>query len=109
MSETLIGSKIKIDGEIEAQEPVVIQGAVRGKVSSSGGVYVENSAQVEADIEAQLVEIGGTLTGNVVAHERIELKESSRMIGDITSRGLHIISGAMFMGNITNPDMGGER
>ncbi len=106
MAETTIGSSIVIDGEISGEESLVIQGTVKGKISVTEGVYIENSATVNADINAQTVENAGVLTGNVNAQNRVELKSESKMIGDVCAPRIQIADGALFKGNI---DMDVER
>ena len=106
MANTVIGNSIVIDGEITGEEAVVVQGTVKGKITVSQSVYVENAATVEADVEADTVEIGGVLTGNVSAAGRVEIKADGKMIGDIKAPRILIADGALFKGNI---DMDVER
>lgn len=106
MANTVIGSTIVIDGEISGEEPVVVQGTVKGRISVSENVYVENSATLEADVEADSVEVSGTLTGNVTAGTRVEIKAEGKMVGDVKSPRILIADGALFKGNI---DMDVER
>ena len=103
---TVIGSTITIDGEISGDESLVIQGAVKGRINVSQNVWIENSATVEADIEADAVEIGGTLTGNVIARGRVELKADAKVIGDLKTPRLNLVDGALFKGAV---DMDVER
>jgi cytoskeletal protein CcmA (bactofilin family) len=103
---TVIGSSISIDGEITGNEPLVIQGTVKGRIALSESVFIENSANVEADLEADSVEVGGVVTGNISASAKVELKAESKMVGDIRSPRILIADGALFKGNI---DMDVER
>ena len=48
-------------------------------------MFVENSATVEADVEAESVEVSGVLTGNVEANSRVEIKADGKMVGDVKS------------------------
>ena len=106
MANTVIGSSIVIDGEITGEEPVVVQGTVKGRVAVGDNVFVEPNATVEADVEAESVEVAGVLTGNVTAAGRVELKADGKMIGDIKAPRILIADGALFKGNI---DMDVER
>ena len=100
MANTIIGSTIVIDGEIYGEEDLVIQGTVKGKIALKESLYVENSGQVEADIETQNVEISGTVTGNITATDKVELKSDGRMVGDIKAPRILIADGASFKGNV---------
>ena len=74
MANTVIGSSIVSDGEISGDEDLVIQGTVKGRISLKESLMVESSGVVEADIETQNVEIGGRVTGNITATDKVELK-----------------------------------
>ena len=54
MSQTVIGTSMVIDGEITGDESLVIQGTVKGKISVKETLLIENSAVVEADVEASI-------------------------------------------------------
>ena len=100
MANTVIGTNITIEGEIRGEEPLTILGTVKGKVFLSQGVVIEPGANVEADIEAQSVVVGGKLTGNVVAVERLEVRPEGRMVGDARAARIMIADGASFKGNV---------
>ncbi len=100
MANTVIGSTIVIDGEISGEEAVVVQGTVKGRIATSQSVFVENSATLEADVEADSVEVGGVVTGNISAGSRVEIKAEGKMVGDVKSPRILIADGALFKGNI---------
>ena len=100
MASTIIGSSIVIEGEINSEEDLVIQGTVKGRVSLRDNLVVEESGVVEADIEAQNVSIAGQVTGNVQAGERVEIAPGGRMVGDLRAPRIHIADGAAFKGNV---------
>jgi cytoskeletal protein CcmA (bactofilin family) len=100
MANTIIGSSIVIDGEISGDEDLVIQGTVKGKISLKESLFVESSGVVEADIEVQNVDVGGRVTGNISATDKVELKRECRVIGDIRAPRILIADGASFKGNV---------
>jgi cytoskeletal protein CcmA (bactofilin family) len=61
---------------------------------------VESNGLVEADIGAQSVSIGGSVTGNVTASDRVDLLAGGRLIGDVKAARLTIADGASFKGNV---------
>jgi cytoskeletal protein CcmA (bactofilin family) len=85
MANTVIGNTIVIDGEISGDEDLTIRGTVKGRISLSASLFVENSGNVEADIEAS---------------EKVELKADGRMVGDIKAPRILIADGATFKGNV---------
>jgi len=97
---TVIGKGITIEGEVSSEDEVVVGGIIRGKLASDGPVTVEADGVVEADIGAQSVSIGGTVTGNITAAERVDLLSGSRLVGDVKAARLTIADGASFKGNV---------
>ena len=100
MANTVIGSTIVIDGEISGSDTLVVQGAVKGRIALTESVFVESSARLDADLEVDAVEIGGTVTGNINAKGRVEIKAEGKMVGDIKAPRILIADGALFKGNI---------
>lgn len=100
MANTVIGSTIVIDGEITGNEDLVIQGTVKGRVSLRQNVYVEETGVLEANVEAATITILGTLTGDVQASDRAELKSNCRVVGDIRAPRVLIADGASFKGSV---------
>lgn len=100
MANTVIGSTIVIDGEITGDEDLIIQGTVKGRISLRENIYVEQSGVVEANIETATITIQGTVTGDVQASERAELKSECHVVGDIRAPRILIADGASFKGNV---------
>jgi cytoskeletal protein CcmA (bactofilin family) len=100
MGNTVIGSGIVIDGEVSGEEPLTVLGTIKGKITTSQTVAVEPGATVEADIETQSLSVGGRVTGNVNARERVEVRANGKMVGDIKAPRIVIADGASFKGNV---------
>ena len=100
MAGTIIGSGLTVEGEITSDEDVVVTGTVRGKLSVEGAVTVDAGALVEADISAGSLQVGGSVTGNVAAGDRVDLLSGGRLIGDVKASRLTIADGASFKGNV---------
>lgn len=100
MAGTIIGQGITIEGEITSDEEVVVAGTVRGKLNVDGPVTIDAGAVVEADIGATSLAVGGSVTGNVTATERVDLLSGARLIGDVKAARLTIADGASFKGNV---------
>lgn len=75
-------------------------GSLQGRVSVREQVLVEAEAVVEADIEGRTVEIVGTVTGNVVATDRVEIRNDGRLTGNIKAPRINIADGALFRGSV---------
>lgn len=104
MAGTVIGEGLSIEGELTGDDEVVVQGSLRGTLSTSGAVSVGPRGVVQADVEASALSVAGQVTGNVTATDRVDLQAGGRLIGDVKSARLTIADGASFKGNV---DMGG--
>lgn len=100
MAGTIIGQGITIEGEITSDEEVVVAGTVRGRLAVDAPVTIETGAVVEADVGASTLSVGGNVTGNVTATERVDLLSGARLIGDVKAARLTIADGASFKGNV---------
>jgi cytoskeletal protein CcmA (bactofilin family) len=91
---------VEIEGEIEGEEDLVIQGRIQGKIVSRRDLTVDSSGKVEASITTKNLAVSGMLTGNVNATERVEVRKEGKMVGDIKAPRVVIADGAKFKGNI---------
>lgn len=100
MAGTIIGSGLTIEGEITSDEDVVVAGTLRGKLGVEGAVTIEAGALVEADVAAASLQVGGNVTGNITASDRVDLLTGGRLVGDVKASRLTIADGASFKGNV---------
>ncbi len=95
---TIIGKDSIIEGTINVQGGIRIDGMVKGKVSASESVAVGESGTIEAELTARVAIIGGKVVGNIFARDKIELQANATVEGDITTKNLIVEEGAIFHG-----------
>jgi cytoskeletal protein CcmA (bactofilin family) len=96
-----VGSSVVIKGQLSAQEDVVIAGRVEGTVSVEGHlVVVEPGGHVAADVVAKGIVVAGNVNGSLAADERIELRSSARVEGELTAPRIAIAEGAVLCGKV---------
>jgi cytoskeletal protein CcmA (bactofilin family) len=100
MASTVIGAGITIEGEVSADEEIVVQGVIRGKLDAKEGVTVETGGVVEADITGGPTTVAGTVTGNITSTDKVELQAGARVIGNVKATRITIADGAQFKGNV---------
>lgn len=103
---TFFGSNVVIDGTISGNEPVVVEGTVRGKINLSSDLRIGTSARVEATVHAKNVTVEGKVTGDISADDRLELVTSAAVDGNIKAPRIIVAEGAKFRGSV---DMGSPR
>lgn len=98
--ETVLGPTLEIEGEIEGDEALVIQGKVSGKIISNKSLTVDSSGKVEAQVKTNSLAVSGRLSGNVEASDMVEIRREGVMTGDIKAPRIVIADGAKFKGHI---------
>ncbi len=94
-----IGASIVIKGELTAQEHIVVSGRVEGSISVPGhAVTVRPGAELVADIDARAIEVSGKVFGTLSASERIDLRETAQVEGELNAPALRLEYGASFQG-----------
>lgn len=100
-----IGASIIVRGELVAQEDVLIAGRVEGSIRVEGHrVIVAPGAEVTASIHAREIVVSGHVAGNVTAIERLDIRETADMKGDLVTPCLKMSEGAKFRGKVDMKD-----
>jgi cytoskeletal protein CcmA (bactofilin family) len=102
---SVFASQPELAGEIKFADMVRVNGHIAGTVySKSGTLIIDSSATVDAHIDVAVAVIGGTVHGDIVAHQRIELGPCAKIYGNIWTRSLAVKDGAFFDGVCTMID-----
>jgi len=103
---TIIGPDAKFKGELSFQGGVRVDGSFEGSISTTGRVFVSKDGQVKAEVKAASVALEGAIEGNIAAQDKIELRATGKMIGDIQASKLLVVEGATFIGRCeVGPDV----
>ena len=96
-----IGKSVIIRGELSGSEDLYLDGEVEGNISlTEHNLIVGPNGRVRANIIAKDVVVHGKVDGNVQGHDRVELKKSAVLSGDISTQRIVIEDGAFFKGAI---------
>jgi len=99
-----IGQSVTIKGTLTAREDLTIDGSFEGRISIEDHVLtIGPNGRIKAEIQGKSVVVGGEVTGNITADDRIEITASGSVRGDIRSARIAIADGARLSGHI---DMG---
>jgi cytoskeletal protein CcmA (bactofilin family) len=103
MSEEMasIGKSIVINGELSGSEDLTIEGRVDGKIELRDHVLtVGTNGRIKAQVSAKAIVVLGSVTGNLNATEKVDIKESGSVEGDIVAPRVAIADGSHFRGSI---------
>lgn len=112
---SIIGSGMRVVGDISADGVVKIEGAVVGTVRAAKQVLVAKGGEVEGDVVSREAIIGGEVRGGIYAEERVELQATSVVHGDVSTKKLFVqeggeINGVLRMGeDAGQPPQQGQR
>ncbi|MFP4441834.1 MAG: polymer-forming cytoskeletal protein [Spirochaetia bacterium] len=95
---TRFGAETSFKGVLRFTESVRISGRFEGQIHSTGFLYIEETAEVWADITAGIIIIGGTVHGDVEATERLEMLPTGKIYGNVRTVKLRIADGVVFEG-----------
>src|SRR5258708_39889258 len=96
--ETMIGAESSFQGTLRSKGSVRIDGKIEGGVAAEGVILGERG-EVQGDISARTIVVGGKVTGNIHATESLELLAKSQVFGDLHAPQLLIAEGAIFEGS----------
>lgn len=96
-----IGKSVVIKGDLTGSEDLYVDGQVEGSISlKTNSLTVGPNGQIKASVEAKGVVVQGKLEGNVQASDRVELRKSAVVTGDISTQRISIEEGAYLKGKI---------
>ncbi len=99
-SMSVIGSGMRIVGDIESNGVIKVEGVVDGAVRGARQLLLGKSGTIHGDIHAVDAILGGTVVGTVVASERVEVQSSSSVEGDIHTKSMVVFEGGMINGTV---------
>lgn len=95
-----VGYGTVLTGETSFQAMLRVDGHLTGRITSeSGTLIVGSSGRVDANIAVSAAIIGGTVNGDIIALEKVELGRTARVLGNIQTPRIIIEDGAVFEGN----------
>lgn len=95
---TVIGADATLKGELTFEKAVRVDGKVEGKIVTKGQLAISQGGKVQAEVQAGSVIVEGDVIGNLHASDRIELRRSARLRGDLRASKLLVAEGASFVG-----------
>ncbi|MGH9493559.1 MAG: bactofilin family protein [Candidatus Sulfotelmatobacter sp.] len=96
-----IGKSVVVKGELTGSEDLYVDGQIEGSIAlKDNSLTVGPHGQVKASVEAKSVVVQGKLEGNIKANERVELRKSAVVTGDITTQRIAIEEGAYLKGKV---------
>jgi len=102
-----IGQSVTVEGKITSSQDIRIDGRVDGSIDVGQHELVLGAGSaIKANVNARSVLVGGSLTGDVTAADRIQIQSTGVLVGDIVTPRLIIQDGGLLRGKA---DVAGAR
>ncbi len=107
----LIAAGTVVEGKLRTPGSIRVDGKVIGEVMATQNISIGNTGDVEGNVSAKTVTIGGKIKGLIVAQEKLVFESKAVVHGDIRAAKLVIDEGAVFDGKcmmsekITTPNL----
>jgi cytoskeletal protein CcmA (bactofilin family) len=105
---SLIGMGTHVTGDISTEVSLRVDGSVQGNLTANGqniiSVVIGATGEVIGNIHAHRVVVAGKVTGNIMATERVELRNNCQVDGDISYQSLALEHGSKVQGRLRQLD-----
>ena len=95
---TFLARGFEFKGILTFEGTVRIDGSVAGEIRSSGTIILGEHAVIEGDVSAGTIVTAGTVTGNVMATERVHLLPTAVLRGGVMAPIVQMEEGVRFHG-----------
>ena len=100
-TDTTIAKDITVSGNLHGEGVVQIEGTFEGEIKLKGYVIVTVSGIIRGPIEADVIRIAGTVEGNIMALDHLQLERTGTIVGDVSSVSFVIENGGRLNGRST--------
>jgi cytoskeletal protein CcmA (bactofilin family) len=96
-----LGGSLVLRGELSGKDDLVIEGQIEGPITLQDHcLTIAAKGQAKSDISARHVIISGSVVGKISAADKIEIRKTGHVVGDLVAAGIVIEEGAYFKGSI---------
>ena len=95
----VLSSGVSINGDVTFRAELVVDGEIKGNVTSTGVLTVGEHAHIVGDINVGSITVNGSVQGNVTASEKCVLAAGATLRGDIAAPRLAVDENASFSGS----------
>lgn len=101
LNPTVLGRSMTLHGDLVGKEDLLIEGQYQGTINlPENCLTVGASGEVKAEVHARQVVVHGNVAGNISAGDKIEIRKTGHVVGDLVSAAIAIEDGAFFKGSI---------
>ncbi len=99
---TTLSSGTSITGDMVVENDIRVAGSLKGKLSTTGHLIVEQTGVIEGEIKALAATIAGKIVGSIETTDKLVMESKAMVTGDIRTKFLVIEDGALYNGNCSS-------
>jgi cytoskeletal protein CcmA (bactofilin family) len=100
----LISNGTDITGDIKSNGDIRIDGSLTGNLNTKGKVVIGPTGRINGEVTCKNSEVSGIIEGKIIVGQLLNLKASSKILGDIVTAKLAIEPGSRFTGSCNMSD-----
>lgn len=101
VQQSFLGPGTSFEGKISFAGTVSVEGHFRGEIRADGTLLVAEGGSIEGSVQVRSLIVGGIVSGEVTAKERVEVAASGRLEGRVTTPRLRIDEGAVIQARLS--------
>lgn len=96
----IVGRHINLSGEIRTCDRLIVEGCVEASLHDTRAVEIAPGGVFRGSASIETAEIGGLFEGDLVVRERLFIKETGRIVGNVQYGELEIERGGVVNGRL---------
>ncbi len=97
---TILGADATFKGDLSFDSAAKLLGRFEGTIHAKGLVYIADGCNCKATLIAKEIAVEGQVEGNVEAGDRVELKPTGKIMGDVVAARMTMADGAALDGHV---------
>jgi cytoskeletal protein CcmA (bactofilin family) len=104
-----VGKSVVFKGELSSSEDMTIDGRVEGTIDvRNHALIIGPDADIRADITAGIVTVFGAVHGNIAARDKVEVRQTASVEGNILTPKLALTEGGTLRGRVDTQTGGAQ-
>jgi cytoskeletal protein CcmA (bactofilin family) len=101
VAKAMLGQNVKVEGHIRSREDLTIEGEMEGTIDMAEHcLTIAASGKVRANVKVREIEVLGSIEGKIEAVDKVYIRKSARLVGEIHSASIIIEDGGYIKGSI---------
>ena len=98
---SVVGERARMEGKFDIADSIQVECEIGGEMNVGGKLVIGEKGVVNANVQTVDAIIMGSYQGNMIATGNVEITDTGRVTGNITTDSLVISKGSFFNGNVT--------